>query len=170
MMGAPGVSKYPELIESFVALRTENPSLTIATYCKDNGIAYYEFCKQWALSPHYQPILAVDKRFAQEGDRAVDNILLPKADIAFLQVTKSICSPIRMALIRHLCAGPATVKDFVLGTTYAYSSAIHAIRHLETRGIVRVSGVKDSFNLYELSHPEAVNDLLAAIEKMATRE
>lgn len=166
-MGIAGQSKYPALVEQFSKERAENPALTIAVFTTANKLPYYEFCRQWALSEHYQPIFALDRRFVAEGERAVDNLMLPKADIRFLKVVKCIGSPIRLAILRHLCQGPSTIKTFILESQFAYTSAMHAIKHLETQGLVHVGGIKDAFNLYELSNVDATIDLLAAIDKLS---
>jgi len=166
-MGIEGESKYPALVEEYAALRKENPKLTITVFTKERGIPYFEFCRHWAASKHYQPILALDKRFSGEGERAVDNLLLTPQEIRFLQVAKAVASPIRLALMRSLCAGPKTVKEFVLESRWAYQTSIHALKHLENLGAVHVSGTKDGFNLYELKNVEAITAILGGIEMLA---
>lgn len=165
-MGAPGTSKYPTLVAEYAELKKANHGLTITKFCSERQIPFYEFCRHWAQSEHYSPILALDKRFSGEGEKAVDNLILSRQEIRFLQVAKAVASPIRLALMRHLCRGPMTIKEFITESRWAYNTAISAIRHLERLGIVNVKGIKDSFNLYELANHEAITSILAGIEML----
>jgi hypothetical protein len=166
----PKESKYTAYVNEYAGALKENPKLTASDFCVKRGIPYFEFCRNWALSDHYRPILAMDKRFTSEGERAVDNLILSPREIKFLRMAKAVSSPIRLSLMRSFCSGPKTVKDFILESRWAYSTAIHAIQHLERLGIVQVVGTVDSFNLYELVNAEAVVSILGGIEMLSEGE
>lgn len=144
----------------------------IEDFCKEKGIPYFNFCYHWSRSEFYMPRVGRhgDDQRSSEGMRANDNILLTKQEVEFFRVAKALNSPIRLALLRYLCEGPKTVKDFLDGSEWSYYTVSHALKRLCVENLVDMVGWEGEYNLYALRDAEGVFQILEGIERLAAKK
>ena len=168
-MSLPKYDWDTHISEMISSMDEKGKSFSIMQYAKDNKLPYFELCRQWANSPKYRPIIGRGRsqdRLVREGNNSFDNIILPEADIKFIQVAKAVTSPIRFYILRYLLQGPKTIAEFITEHQFAYYTCAGAFKFLERMHLVEVCGKQSGYNLYQLSKKETIAELFAIIEAL----